>query len=124
MTVRCLNKGFDNIWELLRDGYDNHGLWSSPEEYAANALEGYIWNGPKIDSESGKIIEWKWNPAPLLDDEKGITLWKHVKPVMKDVYESWEEELWDADYNDVLLENLEHDFSEEVEWINRIKEKM
>lgn len=123
-TVRCLKKGFDVIWEDYTDGYDNSGLSNSPEEYAASALESYIWNGPKIDIESQKLIEWKWNPVPSLDNEKGIALWKHVKPVMKDIYEFWEEELWLADYNDVLLENLEHDFSEEVEWINRIKEKM
>ena len=44
---------------------------------------------------------------------------------MKAVYEQWEEELWGpTDYNERLLENLEDDFKEETEWINRIKEKL
>ena len=41
---------------------------------------------------------------------------------MKEVYEWWEEELWDDEYNEVLLDNLESDFSEETDWIQRIKE--
>jgi hypothetical protein len=84
-------------------------------------LDGNVWNGPTIDSSSGKIIEWKWNPVPSLDDEQGLILWNHVKPVMKEVYEWWEEELWDDEYNEVLLNNLESDFSEETDWIQRIK---
>jgi len=29
--------------------------------------------------------------------------------------------LWDDEYNEVLLNNLESDFSEETDWIQRIK---
>ena len=121
-AARCLKAGYDKTWELLHDDFDNDGLWESPQKRALDSLDGNVWNGPTIDSSSGKIIEWKWNPVPSLDDEQGLILWNHVKPVMKEVYEWWEEELWDDEYNEVLLDNLESDFSEETDWIQRIKE--
>jgi len=44
---------------------------------------------------------------------------------LKTVYEKWEDELWgDDDYDEELLELLEYHFSEETEWINRIKKKL
>ena len=45
--------------------------------------------------------------------------------MIKAVCEHWEVELWDpSGYNEVLLELLEDNFSEETEWIDRIKNKL
>lgn len=125
LTAKCLEEGFNVIWENFRDGDDCNGLYS-PKEYALKQIDENTWYGPNFDLEKGAIIEWKYNPVvKKIDQVHWPTLWNHTKPVMKAVYEQWEEELWGpTDYNERLLGNLEDDFKEETEWINRIKEKL
>ena len=129
LTVKFLNEGFEAIFEKHREGdYDflSNGGLHSPDEWAVRQLEKHVWVGPKINPENGTIIEWNYNPEVLkIDQIHWASLWNHIKPVMKAVYEHWEDELWGpSDYNEVLLENLEDDFSEETEWIDRIKNKL
>ena len=125
LTAKCLEEGFNVIWENFRDGDDCEGLYS-PKEWALKRIDKNTWYGPNFDLEKGAIIEWKYNPVvKKIDQVHWPTLWNHTKPVMKAVYEQWEEKLWGpTDYNERLLENLEDDFKEETEWINRIKEKL
>ena len=64
-----------------------------------------------------------------------------VPDVMRKIYETWEDKFWDncdganfnfgvktgwgeGFYNEYLLRKIEHDFSEEVDWIERIKNKI
>tara|TARA_B110000003_G_C16599810_1_gene515151 strand:+ start:54 stop:596 length:543 start_codon:yes stop_codon:yes gene_type:complete len=141
LAVKCLEKGFDFILEEFDKGYTNHGLRSCPEEQAAMYCDELIWIGPTINPETLEITAWKCIPVPPLNDEEGIALWKQVKPVMRKIYETWEDKFWDncdganfnfgvktgwgeGFYNEYLLRKIEHDFSEEVDWIERIKNKI
>lgn len=113
LTAKCLEEGFEVIWELLWDGDDCEGMYT-PESWAVRQFEESVWAGPKIGYGYMKIDQIHW-----------ASLWNHIKPVMKAVYEKWEDKLWGHDgYNEELLENLERDFSEETEWIERIKNKL
>ena len=74
---------------------------------------------------AGNLIEWSGCPAPKLDHENKVILWALVKPVLREVYLEWEEELWGEDdvWDKQLLENVERDFANETEWIEKLKEK-
>ena len=133
ISVKSLEKGFNCIWEDYREGYDNGGLYS-PEEGALRRLEKHIMDWTvgtninqtiKIDAENGNLIEWSGCPAPKLDHENKVILWALVKPVLREVYLEWEDELWGEDdvWDKQLLENVERDFANETEWIEKLKEK-
>lgn len=107
-TARCLKKGFDVIRGQYLDNFDNDGLASSPEQQAAKSLEDFTGS-----------LDYK------LNDEENQALQDNVKPILRAIYEFWEEELWGLKfYDDTLVQYLEYDFPEETEWINRLKEKI